>query len=139
MKKNILVLLTVLSFLFSLTACSNGTLGYFYFSIDGVVQQSIKFDIFNRATLTTFYYENNEVVSSNKLKTNWQRCAAVKKDEDGNLVYDENGLLQYDETINLLYYEGEIKRVIQFHAIDNVLIDYYFNQQYQTYREFSRR
>ena len=122
-----------------MTSCSQGTLGYFYFSINDVVQQSIKFDIFNNAILTTYYYENNVVVNETKLKTNWQRCAAIKKDSEDKNVYDENGNLVYIETINLLYYEGEIKRVIQFYVVDNVLIDYYFNQQYQTYREFSRR
>ncbi|MCH5172303.1 MAG: hypothetical protein J1F31_05710 [Erysipelotrichales bacterium] len=141
MKKNIKKALIFVYLLFScttLSSCSVGMLGDYYFKIDGVVQQKIHFNVFNRATLTTYYYENGKVSSITTLNTNWQHTSQRQKDENGSHIVDETDNLIRKEAVNLTYYENDIKRVIQFYLVDDVLIDYHFNKEFQVYREFTR-
>lgn len=142
MKKFILKLFMLIILLlgsFSLSSCSIGMLGDFYFIQDNKIQQQISFKITNNAILTTNKYDDNGVIiSANSIKTKWQRASVVKTDEENNPIIDENGSYIYNETINLTYYENDIKKVIQFHLSNGILIDYYYNREYKTYRKFER-
>lgn len=142
MKKFILKLFMLIILLlgsFSLSSCSVGMLGDFYFIQDNKIQQQISFKITNNAILTTNKYDDNgAIISANSIKTKWQRASVVKTDEENNPIVDENGSYIYSETINLTYYENDVKRVIQFHLLNGTLIDYYYNREYKTYRKFER-
>lgn len=143
MKKFVLKLFMLIILLlgsFSLSSCSVGMLGDFYFVQDNKIQQQITFKITNDAILKTNKYdEDGTIISTNILKTKWQRASVVKVDEENKPIIDEAGNRIYNETINLTYYENDVKRVIQFHLLNGTLIDYYYNREYNTYRKFERR
>ncbi len=141
MKQNkfkILVLLAIFFICFSLSSCSMSFLGTYYFKIDGITYQTINFDIFNNATLTTMVYENSELVAENKLKGKWQRLTQVKKDSENSTIRDESGQIIYSNSVYFTYYDSNVKKSVQFFYENNTLIDAFYNKDYETYREFRR-
>lgn len=135
----IITITLLIASLFSLTSCSIGMLGDFYFVQDNKIKQQITFKVTNVAILTTNRYDGDIIISTEALKTKWQRASVLQKNENGEPIIDLNGNYVYDETINLLYYDNDVKHVIQFHLVDGTLIDYYFNSEFNTYRQFERR
>ena len=136
----IMALLILSLSVFSLSSCSIGMLGDFYFIQNDKVQQQITFKVTNIAIMKTNNYDNNgNIVSIDILKTKWQRASVLQVDEEKKPIIDENGYYIYKETINLTYYENDIKKVIQFRLINGTLVDYYYNKDYNTFRKFERR
>lgn len=123
----------------SLSSCSVGMLGNFYFRLDGVVRQTLHFNVFNKAILTTFYYEDGEMTSSNELTVEWQHTSKIQRDNQGENILDENGKVVRDEVVNLTYYEDDKKIVIQFFIIGDTLLEYRNNNEFKMHREFTRK
>ena len=140
-RKNIrFFLLIAISFicLSFLSSCSVGFLGTYYFKIEGITYQTIHFDIFNTATLTTMVYENNELISKNRIKGKWERFTQAKKDSENNTIRDDNGNVVYNDSVYFTYYEANVKKSVQFHYEDDTLVDVFYNKEFETYREFRR-
>ena len=137
---NIIILLILFVSSFSLSSCSVGILGDYYFVQDNRIQQQLTLNINNKAILkTNKYNENGDIVATDIFKTNWQRFVSTKIDDNGSQIIDENGNKKYTEDIKLLYYENGTNKEIQFHIIGNMLVDYYYNSQYKTFRKFERK
>ena len=120
------------------SSCSIGFLGTYYFEMEGLTYQTISFDIFNNAVLTTMIYENNELIGKTKLKLKWQRYTQPKKDSENNIIHDEKGNIVYEDSVYFIYYVEDNKRVTQFHYINNALVEVNYNIEFKTYRVFRR-
>lgn len=144
MKKNmslLIIFLLMITLSFSLSSCSAGVLGDFYFIQDNKIQQKLTLSITNEAFLiTNIYDENDNFIGTDIFKSKWQRFVSAETDENGTQIIDENGKKQYKEDIKLLYYdENNTFREIRFRLINDTLIDCYFNTTYKTFRKFERR
>ncbi len=120
--------------IFSLDIFQMGTLGDYYFVLDGKVTQKLHLSITNRATLTT--YAENEMTIINVITANWQHAVTFIRDEYKNPLYDEEGHNITENMINLIYYDNGQKRVIQFVYRDCTLTDLYKNSDFELYRTF---